>query len=729
MTPIRTAVLFSLIFACVVCVPLAANTHFGVPYVSVTHAQVTGNQGSDISNETPKPKKELPEKPAGECSIWTNWSFNDCIWYPAVTMLHNGAVGLGKLLVSFSSSVFNWAFEKTVTNLSGTLDDLKITLGVETVWGAFRDIANIIIIGVMVYIAIATIIGLEEYGYKKLLASTLIIATLINFSLFFARFIIDAANIVSHQVYKSIANQNGGMSIGDTVIEKGGISTLAVGTKETNQYVQKSGVWKMILGAFVTFFLLSAFSAVLLYGAFLLISRGVLLTFLMITSSVAFASYLLPGWRKGQYGWDTWKKTLVDASVFGPLLTLLLWASLTLLGNAGSAGSYGSISESISSGIEGGKNADGSWKALMVLVFTIAFLYISIKIAHELSGKISGFSMAAKVPGGALVGASLAGGLLGRQTLGRLAMFAGKKFESKSKDESASRFTRRLYDFGAQKAKDVGKSDMNLMNTKYGAHISGGIDGKTNYGGMDKIQQERAKAYAEQAARMTPSKEQREDTANKVKDKVLKENSVLGKEKGAADSEHTKASSAFASIGTERDKAAAQVEQIEKELQSQIRDRDIIQKNTTMSREERRTALAEQDSKIKTTQESLTATHAVRVDAENRYTEAKKKFDEAAKRQKTADEDIISAVNARAPGLNTDTQTLAESFAHDRVTNIIPRMFGQEAKNDTLAQTARKSVGESGKKKKMKDRLEALSEMMESETDKKTPPAPEKKVG
>jgi CBS domain containing-hemolysin-like protein len=105
----------------------------------------------------------------------------------------------------------------TVINLGGALSSLGILGsngnygGLDVVWMAFRDLANILIIGIFVFIAISIILGLEQFGQKKLIARVLIIAILINFSLLFSKIIVDVSNLVAFQFYKGMVgvDENG----------------------------------------------------------------------------------------------------------------------------------------------------------------------------------------------------------------------------------------------------------------------------------------------------------------------------------------------------------------------------------------------------------------------------------------------------------------------------------------------------------------------------------------
>jgi len=121
--------------------------------------------------------------------------------------------GLGNLLISltgaflyYSGALFDLLIQYTIVEFGGNLIDLKIMASITKVWEAFRDIGNIVIIGMFVFVAISTILGIEEYGTKKMIARLLIVAVLINFSLFFTKAIIDASHITAKQFYSSIVN-------------------------------------------------------------------------------------------------------------------------------------------------------------------------------------------------------------------------------------------------------------------------------------------------------------------------------------------------------------------------------------------------------------------------------------------------------------------------------------------------------------------------------------------
>src|SRR3989338_4012897 len=133
----------------------------------------------------------------------------------AVTAWLLAAVGLlFNLLVDHTIIAFGYLFNSTVQGAIGTA------------WSAFRDVANIVIIGMFVFIAINMILGVKEFGEKKKVARVLIIAVLLNFSLLFTKVIIDASNFTAMQFYKmsQLSSEGESGSLSFTTFEKKGIS-------------------------------------------------------------------------------------------------------------------------------------------------------------------------------------------------------------------------------------------------------------------------------------------------------------------------------------------------------------------------------------------------------------------------------------------------------------------------------------------------------------------------
>ena len=125
------------------------------------------------------------------------------LWPDISSFLGTVFLQVAAYILGFAGGVFNWLVERTVVGFAETLQALGMTGGIDTVWTAFRDISNIVIIGMFTFIAISIILGIKEYGEKRMIAKVLIIAVLINFSLLFTKIIIDVSNFTALQFYKA----------------------------------------------------------------------------------------------------------------------------------------------------------------------------------------------------------------------------------------------------------------------------------------------------------------------------------------------------------------------------------------------------------------------------------------------------------------------------------------------------------------------------------------------
>ena len=103
------------------------------------------------------------------------------------------------LFMQMCAGVFDYAMVKALdSELLGSLE------AVDRGWTAFRDVANMAFIFIMLYIAIGTMLRLGGVQWKRNLASVIVVALLINFSLFFTKVIIDASNVLAIHFFNGI---------------------------------------------------------------------------------------------------------------------------------------------------------------------------------------------------------------------------------------------------------------------------------------------------------------------------------------------------------------------------------------------------------------------------------------------------------------------------------------------------------------------------------------------
>lgn len=439
-------------------------------YVGDTTGGLGTNTVNRDQNNNPKPAPVV-------CYIaWNNMSalMNPVCWGRAIgSVIGGAAVYIASWFLTISGVLFNWVLNLTVAQF-GDFMTKSVIEAITTAWTAFRDISNIIIIGMFTFIAISIILGLQEFGQKKLIAHVLIIAILINFSLLFTKMAIDASNFVALQFYNAALNQTiasgGATATAANSITQQGIGNCDAKDKsqcygiagafmdyagvsgfgDTAQAIRKladssdNGFVALLFAAFTSILFLGA-AAILFYGTFLLVSRGVLFIFLMAVSSLAFASYLVPVWNKSNYGFGAWKDSLLKNALLAPLMIMFLWMTLNVA-NAMKikGGTLGNLLAKPTSTLD--------INALFGYIVVLGLLFISFRLSSHLAGKISGFSlasMATALPLG-LASRFVAAPLL-RFGVGLPSYFGSKNLAASAKEDrkEMARRLRQVDHFGA----------------------------------------------------------------------------------------------------------------------------------------------------------------------------------------------------------------------------------------------------------------------------------------
>jgi len=216
---------------------------------------------------------------------------------------------------------------------------------VPTTWALLRDIVNVFLVFLTVFIGIATIVGASSYGYKQLLYKVFLAALLVNFSITLSYFVIDVSNYVAMNIYFGIIQQaNPSLATclnttpvitgNDTCINNGiagvFLTQLKVATLFSTDGVDPSTpnrYWGIMLVALLgsVFMLILAF--VLGAAAFLLIGRFILLVFLVIVSPLGLVAWITGISSAGRKWWHM----LLNQSLIAPMLLLMWYLSYVLL--------------------------------------------------------------------------------------------------------------------------------------------------------------------------------------------------------------------------------------------------------------------------------------------------------------------------------------------------------------------------------------------------------------
>ncbi|MCR4325720.1 MAG: hypothetical protein NUV59_02840 [Patescibacteria group bacterium] len=381
-------------------------------------------------------------------------------------------------ILTISGLLFNWLVENTIIQFAAWYDSIHVA--VEQAWSAFRDIANILIIGIFTFTAISIILGIKEYGQKKTIAKVLVIAILINFSLLFAKIIVDASNYTATQIYNAAglntgntANQSVGAGqqsgaaassgIAGTFIDLLGVRGFGNSLQSINDIAEaRDNGWIALMHGILVFAILGGAALVLLYGAFLLLSRALMIIFLFITASLAFATYLVPKLAATKVGWDTWWSSLLKSAALAPLLMFFLWATLNIAYNL--VGPVGSASRDALGDIVTSPDGTASLNAVVSYLMILGLLFITFRLSSSFASGITNFNFAQGLAISPLtLGSRAAGWAIRRSPLpGRLTVLQKRR----EKDAAAASLAatplldrERRYSNLAKRAKAEGRDD------------------------------------------------------------------------------------------------------------------------------------------------------------------------------------------------------------------------------------------------------------------------------
>lgn len=374
----------------------------------------------------------------------------------------------------FAQAVYYTLFVPTsfVLALSGQLLDvlLKYTLDsasydmssdgfIKVGWKLIRDICNVIFIFILLYSAISTILGTGGADIKKTLVSVIVVALLINFSLFFSGIIVDAGNILGRVFYTAMgvskSTTNGTPSSMDNIFSGGdkSISTAIVSQfnpqnlfaqsitqgfkvkglpgNGTSSVTNDAGVVivQPPAGIYAAISLILAIINVMTAWMFFVVSfvfigRVVGIWLAMVFSPIAFLSWTMPGQKSkfGRFEFGKWIGNLSSLSMVAPVFLFFLYLILKFL----SAGFLTKVF------LNTGNMTTMQTLITVILPFLIVWglLNEAKKMAVGMSGEMgSMIEKTASFVGGAAVGLASGGTALAlRSTLGQgAASLAGSR--------------------------------------------------------------------------------------------------------------------------------------------------------------------------------------------------------------------------------------------------------------------------------------------------------------
>lgn len=311
-------------------------------------------------------------------------------------------------------SYFLYILSAGILALAGYIFDAVLTLSIDrtfinkdfvgSTWIILRDFSNMAFIFVLLYTGIQTMLGMGNW--RKTVIQVIVIALLINFSLFFTKVVIDAGNILAVGIYEAMGTVKidkthtkpavGGIverDLSSVLTAKFGPQTILkeVG-KTTNSPFLVFAVF--MLGGVVNILAAWAFFRV----ALMFIGRIIGFWFLMIVSPFAFISTTFP---KGNV-FQKWLDNLLGLSFVAPVFLFFLYLIMQVLTTGNITSTLGKPSAS--------SLAEFSFDVIFVPVIMVIFIYMALDKAVSVSKDMAGgFGKLGSDMGGAIMGAAAAG--------------------------------------------------------------------------------------------------------------------------------------------------------------------------------------------------------------------------------------------------------------------------------------------------------------------------------
>ncbi len=279
---------------------------------------------------------------------------------------------VGKLLNVITYALF-W-----VANLDNFVNNGVVQLG----WPVVRDLCNMFFILILLVIAFATILRIENYSVKKLLPKLIIMAVLINFSKTICGLFIDFSQVIMLTFMKSLGNAEGNLY---QALGLGRIFSLSgyLTAEEVKVFTLLASLVLGLILLIIAGIVITIFTVILFF-------RMVALWILIILSPLAFIASILPGSSKY---FSQWLSQFTNYLIVGPVMAFFLWLALATVGQVQFADFNKELESTAKSDVSAALTEAGSKDNMIKFIVSICLLLGGLMAAQQLGvagGKAAG---------------------------------------------------------------------------------------------------------------------------------------------------------------------------------------------------------------------------------------------------------------------------------------------------------------------------------------------------
>lgn len=309
---------------------------------------------------------------------------------------------------------------------------------VSKAWTVVRDLSNIFFILILLYIAVKIILGMKGHDVKNMIVQVIIMALLINFSMFFTGVVIDTSNILAMIFYNKLdvcVNRDQttnkcrpyDSAAGEKDVAGAMVSAFDPTSRLNEKFFEQAKIrWvngqavpnqQVPVGTMIGLILIAGLvMGVAAYALFIsglsFVGRLIELWVLIIFSPFAFMSSTVPHLSGIEYlGWKAWCSRLIKTAFMAPVFMFFLYFIFLLIQS-------NLFSRIVTPGVPGTQDAAAVIKTLLGIVLPTILIVLLLLKATEFAKKGSGMAGEFLTKVGGAVGGVATGLALGAATGG-----------------------------------------------------------------------------------------------------------------------------------------------------------------------------------------------------------------------------------------------------------------------------------------------------------------------
>jgi hypothetical protein len=233
--------------------------------------------------------------------------------------------------------ILGWVLLQLTRVLFGLMvyNDFVESDAVELGWTLIRDVANLFFVLILLAVAIATILKVESYNFKRFLPKILIMAVLVNFSKLICGLLIDFAQVIMMTFAAAYAGIGGvgGWTLMQALRVPEMLTAVAEATRGGWSVKEKAlELLGVLMAAYLAVGLMIIAVVTVLVMVVVILMRMIMIWILVVLSPLAFILSAFPqGQRYAQQWWQEFAKYVI----IGPILAFFLWLTFAMVGDQG----------------------------------------------------------------------------------------------------------------------------------------------------------------------------------------------------------------------------------------------------------------------------------------------------------------------------------------------------------------------------------------------------------